>query len=141
VLILGGGSSGTRFLESLVGVPPEIWVVDDDPVVADRIRQSGFPVVRGSATDVEVLRSAGAHRARLIISTLRHRQDSAAVLAIAGDVPVLVRTFEEGDEEWVKNRGGIGVSYSAAAADGFATWFREDFLGEPEEDQVPRSGA
>ncbi|MEX2530013.1 MAG: cation:proton antiporter [Gemmatimonadota bacterium] len=126
VLIVGCGSSGTRLLEFLVGVASDIWVVDDDPVVVDRIGRAGFAVLRGDATDVEVLDSAGAHQARLVISTLRHRRDSAALLAIAGDVPVLVRTFDDGDDEWIEERGGIAVSYSEAGTDGFLEWLLEE---------------
>lgn len=127
VLILGGGSSGIRLLETLVGIPRDIWVVDDDPAVVEQLGQAGFPVVRGDATDAEVLRNAGVHQARLVISTIRYLEDSATVLAMAGDVPVVVRAFEDSDAEWIEERGGIAISYAEAAVEDFLNWFKAEF--------------
>jgi len=123
ILLVGCGSSGVRLLETLVGIPREIWVVDDDPVVVDRVRDAGFSVVKGDVTDVEVLRNAGADRARAVVSTLRNREDCSVLLALASDVPVIARAFDHEDAEWFEERGGIGVSYSDAALDGFLEWF------------------
>ncbi|TVP58280.1 MAG: potassium transporter [Gemmatimonadales bacterium] len=126
VLLVGCGTSGEAILETLVGGPHEIWVVDDDPVVVTRVREAGFDVVFGDATDLEVLRNAGAHEARIVISTIRNREDCAALLALASDVPVLVRTFEAADARWVEERGGIAVSYAEAGMEDFVRWFLEE---------------
>jgi len=125
ILLVGCGSSGVALLETLFGTPREIWVVDDDPVVVSRVREAGFTVVRGDATDIEVLRSAGADQAHIVVSTIRHRDDSAPLLAMAGEVPVLVRAFDDTDKEWIEERGGIAISYSEAATADFMKWFRD----------------
>ena len=126
ILLAGCGVGGITLLEMLVGTPYPVWVVDDDPAVADRIREAGFPVIRGDATDVEVLRSAGAHQARLVVSMLRRPHDAAPLLALARDRPVVVRTTDPEDDAWVEERGGVPVSYSEAGASDFLRWFQEE---------------
>lgn len=123
VLLVGCGASGVTLLETLVGIPHEVWVVDDDPVVVRRVREAGFRVVRGDATDLEVLRNAGAHQARVVVSTIRRTEDTGPLLALSSDVPTVVRAFEEEDARWAEERGGVVVSYSDAALRDFLAWF------------------
>jgi Trk K+ transport system NAD-binding subunit len=130
---VGCGTNGMTLLEMLIVTPNEVWVVDDDPAVVDQIRGVGIPVIRGDASDVEVLRRAGAERARVVVSTIRRLEDNSALLALARDTPVLVRAFNVEDEEWVRRRGGIPIPYSEAAAQDFLDWFVE---GKPEEEEV-----
>lgn len=131
ILLVGCGSSGVALLETLFGTPREIWVVDDDPAVVGRVQEAGFAVVRGDATDVGILRSAGADQAHIVVSTIRQRDDSAALLAMAGEVPVLVRAFDDTDAKWIEDRGGVAVSYADAATDEFMAWFREEVHEDP----------
>jgi Kef-type K+ transport system membrane component KefB len=133
ILLVGCGTNGMTLLEMLIVTPNEVWVVDDDPAVVDQIRGVGMPVIRGDASDVEVLRRAGAERARVVVSTIRRLEDNSALLALARDAPVLVRAFNVEDEEWVRRRGGIPIPYSEAAAQDFMDWFVE---GKPEEEEV-----
>jgi len=123
VLLLGCGSSGVNLLETLVGIPHPIWVVDDDPAIVERVIQAGFTAIRGDATDAEVLRGAGANRARVVVSTMRRKEDSERLLAHTGQTPVVVRAYDEDDVEWIEERGGIPVSYADAAAADFLDWF------------------
>lgn len=133
IVLVGCGTNGMALLEMLLVTPNELWVVEDDPAVVDRIREAGVNVIRGDATDVEVLRQAGVGQARIVVSTIRRRDDNATLLAITHGVPVLVRAFDEDDEEWVKERGGIPIPYSRAAAQDFMDWF---LRGKPEEEEV-----
>jgi Kef-type K+ transport system membrane component KefB len=133
VVLVGCGTNGMALLELLMLSPNELWVVEDDPAVVDRIRGAGVSVVRGDATDVEVLRRAGVSKARIVVSTISRKADNATLLAITHGVPVLVRAFDEEDEEWVKERGGIPIPYSKAAAQDFLDWF---LRGKPEEEDV-----
>ncbi len=127
ILVVGCGASGLALLETLVGTPHEIWVIDDDPAVVEQIDEAGFRVIRGDATDRSVLREAGAPHARMVVSTVRFPKDSGPLLELANGVPVLVRAFDESDAAWIEERGGVAVSYSEAASDELLRWFREEF--------------
>lgn len=123
ILLLGSGSTGTPLLETLFGSGSEIVVVDDDPAVVDRLRDAEITVIRGDATDIEVLEDARAREARIISSTIRRPEDNRRLLEYARGVPVIVRVFEEEDAEWIRAMGGIPVLYSEAAAEGMLRWF------------------
>lgn len=124
VLLLGCGSGGLPLLETLLTMGEEVVVIDDDPEIVERLRAGEVVCIRGDASDPEVLRKAGAERAKLISSTIRRPRDNQQLLAIAGDTPVLVRVFEDADASWVRERGGIPVLYSEAAAEEFVGWLR-----------------
>jgi CPA2 family monovalent cation:H+ antiporter-2 len=122
VLILGSGTTGMPLLETLVGAGCEVVVVDDDPRVVARLREADIPVIRGDATDMDVLERANARTARAITSTVRRPEDNRRLLEHARGVPVIVRVFEEADAAWVRELGGIPVLSSHAAAEGLLKW-------------------
>lgn len=126
VLLLGAGTTGMPLLEDLILSGCKVVVVDDDPSVSNLLSGAGVRTLRGDAADRELLRQAGADRARLVSSTVRRARDNDAVLELAGDVPVLVRVFDAEDARWVLERGGIPVPYSEAAADGLMAWYRRE---------------
>lgn len=130
VLLLGCGSNGMALLEELVVSAYPVVVVDDDPGIIQRLTEAFIPCVRGDVSDLEVLRSAGADKARIVISTIRRTEDNAPVLGFARGVPVLVRGFNDDDLEWIRARGGIPISYAEAAADNFMRWFDEFAAGD-----------
>lgn len=125
VLLLGCGSGGMPLLETLLAAGEEVLVIDDDPEVIDRLRQGEVPCIRGDASDPEVLRAAGVERAKLVSSTVRRPRDNQQLLEVVGDVPVLVRVFDDEDADWVAEQGGIPVVYSEAAAEDFLRWFEK----------------
>lgn len=124
-------------LEDLIISREEVIVVDDDPAVVERVRDAGVTALRGDVTDLELLRSAGADRARLVISTVRRREDNLPLLAMARDVPVLVRAFNVEDGEWLRERGGRPILYSDAAAQDFREWYRDEWRGGAEPGNTP----
>src|SRR5690606_2081320 len=87
VLLLGSGTTGMPLLETLLASGHEVVVVDDDPSVVARLREAEIPVIRGDATDGEVLREARADRARAITSTIRRPEDNRRLLEHARGVP------------------------------------------------------
>src|SRR5690606_37066018 len=123
LLILGSGSTGMPLLETILGMGHDVVVIDDDPAVVRRLREADIPCLRGDASDVELLERAGAHRARIITSTIRRPQDNRHLLQFARGVPVLVRVFEESDAEWIRQLGGTPVIASHAAAQEMIRWF------------------
>ena len=102
-----------------------LLVIDDDPEIIDELRQGDVTCIRGDASDPEVLRSAGADRARVISSTIRRPRDNEALLRSVHGVPILVRVFEDDDARWVEELGGTPILYSEEAARDFSNWFRE----------------
>ena len=144
VLVLGSGTTGMPLLETLLGADYEVVVVDDDPDVVSRLRQADLHVIRGDATDIEVLQEARARHARVITSTIRRPEDNRRLLEYARGVPVIVRVFEEEDAEWIRKLGGIPVLYSEAAAEGLLDWLDRNPLPRtraPAEDTTAPEGA
>ena len=67
---------------SATSVPPaDIVVVDTDPAALERAKSAGLVTVRGSATDSEVLRLAGAQHAEAII-VATNRDDTAVLVTL-----------------------------------------------------------
>lgn len=124
VLLLGCGAGGMPLLETLLTTGQDVVVIDDDPEIIDELRRGEVDCIRGDASDPEVLRSAGAARARAISSTIRRPRDNETLLRSFSNVPVLVRVFEDADAEWVQRLGGTPILYSAEAARDFGEWFR-----------------
>jgi Kef-type K+ transport system membrane component KefB len=127
VLVLGSGSTGMPLLETLLSSGYEVLVIDDDPVVIQRLRDADVPCLRGDASDVALLRRAGADRARIITSTIRRPRDNARLLEFAQGVTTLVRVFEEDDADWIREMGGTPILASHAAADEMLKWFDRKF--------------
>ncbi len=123
ILVLGSGSTGMPLLETLLGAEYDIVVVDDDPDVVARLRDAEVHVIRGDASDLDVLEEARARDARMITSTIRRPEDNRRLLEYARGVPMIIRVFEEEDAMWVRELGGTPVLYSEAAADGLMDWF------------------
>lgn len=123
VLLLGSGTTGLPLLETLLTAGNDVVVVDDDPVVIERLRDADIPCIRGDASDLEVLRRANADRARIISSTIRRPRDNRRMLEFARGVPVLVRVFDEHDAAWIRELGGTPIIYSQAAAQEMMRWF------------------
>lgn len=130
VLILGSGATGMPLLETVLGMGHDVLVIDDDPVVIGRLRDADIPCLRGDASDIELLRRAGADRARIITSTIRRPQDNRRLLEFARGVPALVRVFEESDAKWVSELGGTPVVASHAASAEMMKWFDQEFGSE-----------
>lgn len=138
LLLLGAGATGMPLVEDLLVAGLPIAVVDDDPLVIDVLSQAEIFTIRGDAADPQVLRRAGADRARVVSSTIRRPRDNATLLEMAGG-PVLVRVFDRADADWVRARGGTPILYSEATADSLMEWFRER-RSELERDAAARAG-
>lgn len=126
VLLLGTGATGMPLLEDLILTGVDVVVVDDDPAVIARLAEAEVRTFRGDASHADVLRRAGVAHARVVSSTIRRPRDNATLLELAHGVPTLVRVFDDADAAWVRERGGIPVLYSEAAADGLMEWFEEE---------------
>src|SRR5690606_19344529 len=125
------GATGMPLLETILGMGHDVVVIDDDPVVIQRLRDADITCLRGDASDLELLERAGAHRARIITSTIRRPRDNRRLLEFVRGVPVLVRVFEEADGDWIRQLGGTPILASHAAATEMLKWFDNEFRGRP----------
>jgi Kef-type K+ transport system membrane component KefB len=131
VVVLGCGATGLPLLETLLGANCGVVVVDEDPVVVDRLRQAQLPVLRGDAGQTDVLRRSHARSARIITSTIRRPDDILRVLEYVRGVPVIARVFEREDAERIRARGGTPVLYSEAAAESLLEWVERNLDSAP----------
>ena len=141
VVLLGCGSHGMALLEQLVVAPRPVLVVDDDPGTVAWLQEGGIPVVRGDASDPQVVERAGIPHARAVISTVGRVEDNGPVLERAGDVPVFVRAFDEADADWVRARGGRPILFSEGTAAEFLAWFTGTGRYAPEEEEGVMDGS
>jgi len=142
VLLLGCGDNGMPLLETLVAAGYDVFVVDDDPSVIERLQEGDIDCLRGDGSEYAVLQTANARNARVIISTMRRQVDNESLLGYVSEVPVLVRVFEPVDAERIRELGGTPVMYSHAAAEDFFRWLDQaEEVGVDRERRVrPRAG-
>ncbi len=69
VLILGGGRVGRAAARVLAGRETPVTIIEKDPVIAERARRIGVPVVEGDAADLDVIEGAGVSRAPSVLLT------------------------------------------------------------------------
>jgi Kef-type K+ transport system membrane component KefB len=122
ILLLGCGENGMPLLETLIASGRQVVVVDDDPVIIDRLREGEVDCIRGDGTDLEVLKAVRAREAKLIISTVRRPSENDAVLSYTSGIPLIARVFEPAEAEMIRARGGTPILYSEAAAVDFLAW-------------------
>ncbi|AFK19701.1 NAD-dependent epimerase/dehydratase family protein [Haloferax mediterranei ATCC 33500] len=107
VLIIGGGKVGRALAERLADRGENVVLIEQDLEVVQTARNKGFTVHHGDGTDTDVLRSAGADNAKvvvaatgdddvnLLVSQLSNSKfDPESVLARANN-PDNVEAFEE----------------------------------------------
>jgi hypothetical protein len=127
ILLLGMGRHGQLLLEALVVTREELVVADDDPRLENWLEEMGIRALRGDISDARLLRELGADRARVVVWTIRRREDHGPLLELARGVPVLVRAFNLEDAEWIRQRGGRPVLYSEAVAQDFLEWYETEW--------------
>jgi voltage-gated potassium channel Kch len=113
VLLAGFGRVGHRIGEilSLAGRP--FVALDYDAAVVEKARVDGYPVYFGDVRKPEVLKSAGADRARLVIVTLNDPADTEeVVLSIRKahpDIKIYARGYSLSQCRNLRRRGASGV--------------------------------
>lgn len=128
LLLIGAGETGNQLLETISSRFQKTLIIDEDPLVVERLRHAGYEAIRGDGADYRVLQAAGVKTARVVVSTMGRVKDHKAILKRAGrGIPVLCRVFEDEEADQVRRRGGIPVLISRVASDDFLAWFDRYF--------------
>jgi len=137
ILLLGCGRNGMAMLEDLIVSPYPLVVVDDDPLLIERLAEMGIITYRGDISDPAVLEQTGAREARVVISTIRRVEDNTPLLEMRTSGLTLVRAFHEEDATRIRALGGEPILYSQAAADQVMEWI--EGMEERAEREAPSS--
>jgi NhaP-type Na+/H+ or K+/H+ antiporter len=68
VIIVGGGKTGRALADRLEDRGENVVIVENDEDVVEQRRNQGYKVEWGDGTDTEVLRSAGAENAKVVVA-------------------------------------------------------------------------
>ncbi|MGP4055558.1 potassium channel family protein [Mycobacterium sp. 4D054] len=123
IIIVGYGTKGRTAAAAMVGdeiAPGDIVVVDEDTAALERAKSAGLVTVRGSATDSEVLRLAGAQHARTII-VAANRDDTAVLVTLtarelAPKAKIIAAVRETDNEHLLKQSGADSTVVTSETA-------------------------
>jgi Trk K+ transport system NAD-binding subunit len=68
VLVIGGGKVGRALAQRLESRGENVVLIENDIDIVETARNEGFAVHHGDGTDTEVLRSAGAEKAKVVVA-------------------------------------------------------------------------
>jgi monovalent cation:H+ antiporter-2, CPA2 family len=113
VLICGFGRVGQNIARVLEQIGFEYLALDLDPYRIRLGRQAGDPVLYGDAGLVEVLENVGLERVSVVVITFANPEVALRILrsvrALRTDVPILVRTQDDGKLELLQAAGATEV--------------------------------
>jgi voltage-gated potassium channel len=113
IVVLGYGRMGQAVVEVLRNRGIDFSVVDLDPERCRELEEEHLPVVRGDATQEEVLKAAGVERARTLIACLADDAHNVYSILLARqlnpDITIIARAVEDGAEERLRLAGADRV--------------------------------
>jgi len=123
-VLLGYGRAGPRTVRALTERGMELVVVDSDAGVIRQLIAKGIPCVQGDGSDVQTLERAHCRQAAVVFCSMRRTRDAELALDYlkGSSVHVIVRVFEDSEEQVVRAAGGEPVQTAYAAAGQFLEW-------------------
>jgi len=113
IVVLGYGRMGQAVVEVLRERGVSFAVVDLDPDRCRELEEEHCPVVRGDATQEDVLRAVGVERARTLITCLADDAHNVYAILLARQlnlgITVIARAVEDGAEERLRLAGADRV--------------------------------
>jgi voltage-gated potassium channel len=113
IVVLGYGRMGQAVIEVLRDRGVEFAVVDLDPERCHELEEEHLPVVRGDATQEEVLLAARVDRASTLITCLADDAHNVYAILLARqlnpDITLIARAVEDGAEERLRLAGADRV--------------------------------
>ena len=92
-------------------------VIDTDPKKVNKGRRKGFPVHFGNAERVDVLRSLGIERAKMVVVTVRDKKESKRAVnnihMVFPDIPIIARAWDRDHADELRE---VGASVAMAEA-------------------------
>ncbi|HQR21507.1 MAG TPA: glutathione-regulated potassium-efflux system protein KefC [Burkholderiaceae bacterium] len=90
VIVAGAGRYGQIIARLLFAQGEKVTVLDHDPDQIDLLRKFGYKVFYGDATRLDLLRAAGAHKARLLVVAIDDVERSLALVdLVRAEFPAL----------------------------------------------------
>ncbi|MCP3867326.1 MAG: universal stress protein [Gammaproteobacteria bacterium] len=113
VIIAGFGRIGAYLARNLAKAGIPHLVLENNPARVARAQASGYPVFFGDASSIEVLRSAGAAKASLVVFAMDHMESIGQAVVAAReafpDLPVYARAW---DTRMAQRLLAAGVTYA-----------------------------
>ncbi len=78
-IVCGAGRMGYEAIKELVGEKRSLVVIENDVDIVQKLDDEGVPVIKGDATEDEVLRSAGVEKAKGLLAALPQDADNVYV--------------------------------------------------------------
>ncbi|HZS45340.1 MAG TPA: potassium channel protein [Blastocatellia bacterium] len=103
-IICGAGRIGSSIIKALAADESDFVIVEMGEHLADRYLQMGYLVLIGDATSEEVLRQAGAERARALVSVLASDADNVYVTLTASELNPHLYIVAKANEESAVNK-------------------------------------
>ncbi|WP_256288722.1 cation:proton antiporter domain-containing protein [Halobellus inordinatus] len=143
VLIIGGGKVGRTLAERLEGRGENVVLIEQDQETVETARNAGFTVHHGDGTDTDVLRSAGAENARIVVGATGNDDVNLLVSQLAsskfGPETILARVNNPDNAEAFEELGVRTISATLATAQAMDNYIERpsmmDWMGE-----IGRSG-
>ena len=112
VIVAGAGLIGRRIIELLVENRHDIVVIDKEREVCEKIyAETGAMTVHGNATDIHVLKEAGAEKADVIVLLMRGEADNiaCALLSKSLGVPHIIARMRDPHYEQAYHQAGASI--------------------------------